>query len=137
MKMKEYYDRTYLPKHFVVGDKVLLRLCKGYNIPINDAYTKKLGQQYAGCFTVLERIGRLIYRIDIPAAWKIHPVISIEHLEPAPSLDPFDREAPILETTTDEGFLSDIDRCEVERVLDWRTRHPGRYRTPRTNYLIQ
>ncbi|KAJ5521375.1 hypothetical protein N7527_005490 [Penicillium freii] len=56
IKIKEYYDRTYLPKHFA----------RGYNIPINNTYTKKLGQQYVGCFTVLERIGRLAYRIDIP-----------------------------------------------------------------------
>lgn len=26
VKMKEYYDRTHQPKHFAVGDKVLLRL---------------------------------------------------------------------------------------------------------------
>ncbi|KAJ5398575.1 hypothetical protein N7465_009064 [Penicillium sp. CMV-2018d] len=66
VKMKEYYDRTHQPKHFAVGDKVLLRFWKGYNIPINDAYTKELGQQYAGCFTVLERIGRLAYRLPLP-----------------------------------------------------------------------
>lgn len=26
MRMKEYYDRRHTPKHFAVGDKVLLRL---------------------------------------------------------------------------------------------------------------
>ncbi|KAJ6043163.1 uncharacterized protein N7446_001359 [Penicillium canescens] len=69
MQIKKYYDRKHTPKHFCVGDKVLLRLGRGYDIPVN---------QYAGRFTVLERVGRLAYRLDLPGTWKrVHPVISV------------------------------------------------------------
>lgn len=51
MQMKDYYDRRHQPKHFEAGDKVLLRIGRGYNIPVNDAISRKLGQQYAGLFT--------------------------------------------------------------------------------------
>jgi uncharacterized protein (DUF2344 family) len=37
---------------------------------------------------LVERIGRLAYRLDLPSSWTqkgIHPVISIAHLEPVPS----------------------------------------------------
>lgn len=42
---------------------------------------------------VQEKIGDLAYRIKIPESWKIHPIISIAQLEPAPrDKDPYDRE---------------------------------------------
>ncbi|KAJ5507375.1 hypothetical protein N7527_009518 [Penicillium freii] len=114
MQMKDYYDRRHQPKHFEVGDKVLLRIGRGYSIPVNDAISRKLGQQY------------------------IHPVISLQHLEPAPSPDPFDRELPQdPEPTYDERFPDDPDRHDVSAVLDMRVRHLGRCRTPVKEYLIQ
>ena len=138
MQMKDYYDRRHQPKHFDVGDKVLLRIGRGYNIPVNDAISRKLGQQYAGLFTVVERVGRLAYRLQLPPTWRIHPVISVQHLEPAPSPDPFNRELPQdPEPTYDDRFPDDMDRHDVAAVLDMRVRHPGRYRTPVKEYLIQ
>jgi len=44
---------------------------------------------------VIEFIGRLIYRLDLPAEWNLHPVISIAHLKPAPfEDDPYGRSRP-------------------------------------------
>lgn len=120
--MEEPYDRSHAQRNFVVGDKVLLRLWKGYNMPVNHGLTTKPGQQYAGCFRVLERIGRLAYKLDLPPSWRIHPGVSIEHLEPAPSPDPFGRELANPEPTTDKRFPDDEDCHEVERVLDKRVR---------------
>ena len=42
---------------------------------------------------MLKRIGRLIYRLELPPSIKIHLVISIAYLEPAPipHEDPFKR----------------------------------------------
>ena len=137
MQMKRQYDARHTPRHFSVGDKVLLRIGRGYNIPTNALISRKLGQQYAGLFTVLERVGRLAYRLDLPSAWKVHPVISVQHLEPAPFPDPFDREAQDLLPTFDERFPNDTDRHDVAKVLDVRHRRIGRYRTPTTEYLIQ
>lgn len=66
MGMKDYYDGRHQPMHFAVGDKVLLRIGRGYDIPVNDAVSRKLGQQYAGLFIVAERVGRLVYILDLP-----------------------------------------------------------------------
>ncbi|KAJ5757732.1 uncharacterized protein N7511_006426 [Penicillium nucicola] len=74
--MKKYYDS---PRHFAVGDKVL-RIGRGYNIPVNQLLTRKLGRQYAGHFTVLERVGRLAYKLDLSGDWsRVRPVISVQH----------------------------------------------------------
>ncbi|KAK4869559.1 hypothetical protein LT330_005941 [Penicillium expansum] len=138
MQMKDYYDGMYQRKHFAVGDKVLLRVGRGYNIPVNDAVSRKLGQQYAGLFTIVKRGGRrLAYGLQLPPTWKIHPVISVQNLEPAPSLDPFGREPAEPEPTYDERFPDDDDRHDVAAVLDVCVRHLDRYRTPRKEYLIQ
>jgi hypothetical protein len=91
--MKKHYDAKHQSKFLMPGDYVTLRLHRGYNIPGLKGRNVKLEQQFAGPFKVLERIGRLAYRLELPPSMKIHPVISIAHLEPAPipHEDPFKR----------------------------------------------
>ena len=64
MNMKFYYNRCYTPMFLAPGKWALLRLHRGYNIL--SATNHKLDQQYASPFKVLERIGRLAYRLKIP-----------------------------------------------------------------------
>ncbi|KAN0069219.1 hypothetical protein V8E54_012848 [Elaphomyces granulatus] len=60
----------------------MLRLHRGYSIPQIEVLGRKLGPQFAGPFMVVEKIGPLAYRLNLPLHWKIHPVVSIAHLEP-------------------------------------------------------
>jgi len=69
--------------------KILFRLGMGYKL--KGIPKVKLGMQCVGPFEVVEKVGKLAYRLRLPDGWKIHPVISIVHLEPAKE-DPFDRE---------------------------------------------
>ncbi|KAF7852733.1 hypothetical protein EAF04_010926 [Stromatinia cepivora] len=93
MFMKRHYDRRHKPMFFNTGDYVSLRLHRGYNMPGVAERNTKIEQQFAGPFKVLERVGRLAYRIELPDAMKVHPVISVAHLEPAPdpTQDPYRR----------------------------------------------
>lgn len=94
MTMKAYYNKTHHPKFFDVDDKVLLRLHKGYSI-LKSAILGKYGPKFAGPFRVIEWIGRSAYKLDFPASWKIHNVISIDHLEPF-KFDPYGRQLPLI-----------------------------------------
>jgi hypothetical protein len=93
---------------------------------------------------VLERVGRLAYRLDIPPDSRIHPVISVAHLEPAPTgEDPWHRQYDDEHLpTTDERFPDDTV-YEVERILAKRVYNaPGRPRADGsrrqiTKYLIR
>ena len=79
---------------FKVGYFVLLRLYRGFKVP-GISGNLKIAQQYADPFKVLEKVGRLVYRLELPSSMNgIHPVISVAHLEPAPdpTQDPFQRE---------------------------------------------
>ena len=97
MKMKEYYNSNYKPVFFQVGDLVNLRLHRGYTVPA--ILHRKIQQQFVGPFRILERIGRLAYHLELPGTMKIHPVVSIAHLELAtkPEEDLFKRPQPQLE----------------------------------------
>jgi hypothetical protein len=114
MKSKQAYDRKHTPMFFEVGDYVNLRLHKGYKIP--SVTNVKLSQQYVGSFRVIERIGRLAYRLELPANWKVHNVFSIGHLEPAnaPGTDPYNRPQPTEPLPID----AEQNIYEVEKILD-------------------
>ena len=136
MSDKFHYDRKHQPMFLKVGDWALLRLHKGYKIPSTAGVTKKLTQQYVGPFEVIERVGRLAYRLEIPEGWLIHPVFSIAHLEPcpAPGSDPFERSSPdhIPPVSTHPDGSMD---CEIERLLNKRTYKKGRGYV--TEYLLR
>lgn len=118
---KVRYDSLHKAKSFKTGDKVFLRLHHGYTLP--DVTNRKLSNQRAGPFKVIRKIGHLAYELELPSTMKIHPVISIAQLEPAPTgADPFNRppvndEPPAVEMEFPE---QDPDQFEVERVADRR-----------------
>ena len=64
----------------------MLRLHKGYSISFSAGVTKKLTQQYVGPFCILEKVGRLVYKLDVPQDWRVYLVFLVAHLEPAPAL---------------------------------------------------
>ena len=92
MQVKFYYDEKWVPQFFAVDDEVLLQLHRGYKLP--GIVNRKIERQFVRLFKVIERIGRLAYRLELPPMWKIHDVVSIAHLEPATSNDPYDRPVP-------------------------------------------
>lgn len=79
-----------------VGDWAMLKLHKSYSLPSSINETKKLIQQYVGSFQIVERIGQLAYRLEVPSDWRIHLIFSVAQLEPALNLseDPFHHPHP-------------------------------------------
>ena len=118
---KRRYDGKHRPIEFEVGDKVYLRLHRGYHLPGNPS--RKYSQQRAGPFVVKKRVGRLAYELDFPPNMGIHPVISVAHLSPTPpGEDPFDREipppGPVDASQQSSSSASESgDSYEVEAVL--------------------
>ena len=126
MTMKRYYDQGRKPIFFSVGDKVYLRLHRGYSIP--SATNRKLGLQRAGPFKIIERIGRLAYRLQIPDHWRVHNVFAINYLEPATlGDDPFLHSRPNLPGPIHvEGDTEYSKSYEIKRLVDKRVTPTGR-----------
>ena len=123
MSSKRIYDKKHSPLHLRPGDYAYIQLHKGYQI--HSAWNKKLENQYAGPFEVLKRVGRLAYRLKLPDQWRIYPVFSISHLEPAdnPDGDLFKRPVPEQpEAIYVEGDTATRQSYELERLLDRRQR---------------
>lgn len=74
-----------------------------------------------GPFCILEKVGRLAYKLDILEDWRIHPVFLVAQLKPAPppALDPFSR--PILSEPLPvfvEGDIDILKSFKVEKLLN-------------------
>jgi hypothetical protein len=120
------------------GDKVFIRLHKGYNL--NSRIHKKIGAQRTGPFRV-KRVFTNAYELDIPKHWRVHPVISVEHLEPAPDgADPYyDRptnDGSNIEPVTQDGDTEEWQSWEIEKPVDKRIRKYGKGK-PELEYLIR
>lgn len=69
-----------LDKEFQVGDMVYLRLKEYRQKTIHSRDTKKLTKRYFGHFKVLERIGKVTYRLQLLPESRIHPVFYVSLL---------------------------------------------------------
>lgn len=118
-KMSIYYDKKHKPLLLHPGDKAYISLAgsieTGYHLP--NTISHKLSSQRVGPFEVIRAVGRLAYEMKIPSTWKIHPVISIAHLEPYKK-DPFHRTPanPNPDVVLDEAGI-EHEEWEVEEIV--------------------
>ena len=83
--VKTCYNKIHKSLRLYEGSFVYLRLHYSYKIP--NIYYKYSNQQ-VGLFKVLAKVGKLVYRLELPPNMKIYLIISMAQIEPA--LDPAD-----------------------------------------------
>ena len=103
-RMKKYYDQGRRDVTFEPGEYVYLKLQPYRQKSLKKKFNVKLSQRYYGPFKVLERIGEVAYKLDLPPSSMLHPVFHVTVLKKrvgnssliAEELPSFDEEGRLL-----------------------------------------
>ena len=79
--------------------------------------TKKLGPKRYGPFKVLEQVGHVNFRLELPAHWRIHDVFHTKLLHPYTET----KEHGENFTEPPPDLVEGVAEWEVEKILDMRT----------------
>lgn len=123
-RMKNNADKHRIEREFQVGDKVLLKLQPYAQASVVNRPYPKLAYKYFGPYTILERVGKLAYRLELPVQSRVHNVFHVSQLKDyRPDYSPVFSELPKLPT------LDSLD-TEPEAVLDRRLVKKGNTAVP-------
>jgi hypothetical protein len=79
--MKHQADRNSFKRQFAEGDMVFLKLQPYVQSSIAPWGNNKLLFRYYGPYKVLQRVGAVAYKLELPPQAKIHPVIHVSQLK--------------------------------------------------------
>jgi len=83
LRMKHQADKKRTERSFVVGDFVFLKLQPYVQSSVAPRAHHKLLFKYYGPYEVLEKVGEVAYRLNLPTSSRIHPVIHVSQLKKA------------------------------------------------------
>jgi hypothetical protein len=114
-RMTQYADKNRTDHNFDVGDMVLLKLQPYTQSSVANRPYPKLSLKYFGPYQILEKVGSVAYKLQLPPGSHIHNVFHISQLKPftANYALVFDK----LLVTTDLQAAAAIPKEIVERRL--------------------
>lgn len=119
-RMKHFAYKNRTDRTFEVGDQVYLKLQPYRQNSVHLRRHLKLSSHYFGPYTILQKVGKVAYKLDLPPDSKIHPVFHVSLLKKKLSEDIVP--TPQLPDMTSDGLFHTAPAA----VLDRRQIHRGR-----------
>lgn len=114
------------PKVMTVGQSVLLSTQYIQPAFMRTTGSRKLRAKYIGPFTITKRVSPTSYELDLPANFRVHPVINLEYLkEFHPSPERFVGR-PVDSRNQKQNNEDVVDGDEIEEIRDHRESRYGR-----------
>ena len=80
-RMKKIYDQHHQEREFKVGDWVYLRLQPYRQMSVAVRKHLKLSPRFYGPYQILEKMGVVSYKLNLPSGSKIHPIFHVSLLK--------------------------------------------------------
>ena len=116
-QMKKNYDLRHREKEYEVGSWVYVRLQPYKQVLVAMRRNAKLAPRYYGPFQILQRIGAVAYKLDLPHESRIHPIFHVSLLKEKLGAHVSAQVQLPLNVEGREGLL-----VQPQAVLDKRTR---------------
>ena len=114
-RAQAYVNKSRREETYEVGDEVVLTT---RHIPVSQHLPAKLRRRWVGPFKIAKVISPVAYGLDLPPAWRVHPVFHVSNLKRFKRSKEFEREDQPPPPVMVEGE----EEYEVEAIL----RHKGK-----------
>ena len=120
--MKKWADKRRRPKEYEIGEKVLVKLLPNQFKSLRKVH-KGLVRRYEGPFSIIERVGKAAYKVELPQKLKIHNVFHVSMLKPFHE----DQEDPNRSETSraPTGVVTEFDKKIKEILAERKIRRRG------------
>lgn len=134
-RMKAQADKGCSERVFDVGSLVYLKLQPYIQTAVAPRSNQKLSFCFYGPFRVLQRIGKVAYKLDLPQDCKIHPVVHVSqlklHISPAHTVSydisslPTDPTQILQLVAVVDHYLSRGSSVSSQVLVQWSKDHPN------------
>ena len=128
-RMQHQADKHRQERTFAVGDWIYVKLHPHIQHSVQRRSNHKLSYKYFGPYLILQTIGKVAYKVQLPATSQIHPVLHVSQLKKA--LPP----NASLSKDAEMQLLLTLDTLPPSKVLAERLNLVGRHVIP--SVLVQ